>query len=137
TVSFSNIIDSPGDLAAGFTYSYDFDNNGTFVITNSTSSSVAIPAQYLKDGPGTATIHARITDRDGGFRDYTTAVSQTNVPPSIVAIPDKTVGMDSTMLINTGLVTDPGAAGTFTATVDYGEGGGEQPLTININPRSF
>ena len=71
-VSFSNATDpSPADVAAGFTYSYDFRNDGHFEIVNSTSPSAAVPASFLH-GPGGYTIHGRITDKEGGFTDYTT-----------------------------------------------------------------
>jgi hypothetical protein len=131
TVSFSNQVDSPGDTAAGFTYSYDFDNDNNFEITGSSSASANVPASFLVDGPASHVIHARITDRDGGFNDYTTTLNVNNVNPSISSIADKVVGM-STPMSASGSVSDPGTADTtFTATVDYGAGGGQQPLTIN------
>ena len=53
TVSFSNQDDpSDADTTAGFTYSYDFNNDGTFEITDSASDSATVPASYLADGPG-------------------------------------------------------------------------------------
>src|SRR5262249_40276350 len=64
TVSFTNAFDpSAADTAAGFTYSYDFNNDGTFEITASSSSSATVPAAFLADGPATLTVKGRITDR--------------------------------------------------------------------------
>ena len=75
TVQFSSQFDpSPVDTAAGFHYSYDFLDNGTFEIVNSTSSSATVPAIYLVT-LGQKTIHGRIIDKDGGFTDYTTTIS--------------------------------------------------------------
>ena len=56
-------------MAGGFHYSYDFNNDGTFEITNSTSSSATVPASVLT-APGTYAIHGRVIDKDGGFTDY-------------------------------------------------------------------
>lgn len=81
-VTFTSPADVPADVEAGFTYSYDFDNNGTFEITNSISPMATVPASYLPDGPASHTVRARISDKDGGFTDYTTIVSIINTAPS-------------------------------------------------------
>ncbi len=74
-VSFSDPFDPlPADRAAGFTYSYDFADNGTFQIVNSSSPSATIPASFIH-GPGGYTVHGRITDKNGNFTDYTTLVT--------------------------------------------------------------
>jgi autotransporter-associated beta strand protein len=83
SVFFVNRFDpSSNDRNAGFTYSYDFDNDGTFEITDSPFASASVPASYLADGPGTCTVHGRIKDKDGGYTDYTTDITITNVPPT-------------------------------------------------------
>src|SRR5207237_1012673 len=83
SVSFSNQHDvSPTDQAAGFMYSYDFDNDGTFEIAGSSSPSATVPASYLDDGPGSRTVHGRILDKDGGYTDYTTIITINNVAPT-------------------------------------------------------
>jgi ELWxxDGT repeat protein len=76
-VTFSSPSDpSPADVAAGYKYSYDFNNDGTFEITDSTSATATVPATYLAT-PGNHTIHGRIKDRDGGYTDYTATISVT------------------------------------------------------------
>src|SRR5262249_42070646 len=83
TVAFASPFDpSPQDLAAGFRYSYDFDNDGMFEIADSSSASATVPAGYLDDGPGSRTVRARIKDKDGGFTDYLTAITVRNVAPT-------------------------------------------------------
>src|SRR5262249_26737165 len=89
TVTFTNQADvSPADVAAGFHYAYDFDNDGTFDVGNGTyagsviDKTETVPASFLDDGPGTRTVRARIIDKDGGFTDYTTAITITNVAPT-------------------------------------------------------
>ncbi len=79
TVSFSNPADvSSADTAAGFRYSYDFNNDGTFEVVNSTSAS----ASHAFDDNGSYTVRGRIADKDGGFTDYTTVVQVSNVAPT-------------------------------------------------------
>ncbi|HEX4795924.1 MAG TPA: SdrD B-like domain-containing protein, partial [Humisphaera sp.] len=85
SISFSAASDpSPADVTAGFKYSYDFDNNGTFETANSTSTTATVPASYLAT-TGAHTIHGRIIDKDGGFSDYTTTI-QVNAASSGASI---------------------------------------------------
>ena len=79
TVSFTDQLDpSSADTTAGFTYGYDFNNDGDFTdpgdIAGSSVASASIPARYLADGPATVTVQGRIADPNGAFRDYTTPV---------------------------------------------------------------
>jgi hypothetical protein len=81
TMSFSSVTDpSPADLAAGFTYSYDFNNDGVFEIQGSAASSATIPLAYLGT-TGSHTVHGRVSDKDGGFADYTATVTVQPPPP--------------------------------------------------------
>ncbi|HEX4796632.1 MAG TPA: SdrD B-like domain-containing protein [Humisphaera sp.] len=82
SVAFSGAADpSPADVTAGFKYSFDFNNDGTFEITDATSSSATVPASFLLTA-GAHTIRGRIKDKDGGFTTYTTTI-QVNAPASI------------------------------------------------------
>src|SRR5207302_828 len=64
-VSFANPTDpSADDAAAGFKYSYDFDNDGTFEVANSASPSATVPASYLQSAGGHM-VRGRIADKDG------------------------------------------------------------------------
>ena len=40
----------PASGAGPFTYSYDFDNDGTFEVAGTTSAAATVPAEYLADG---------------------------------------------------------------------------------------
>ncbi|MHA2230969.1 MAG: PKD domain-containing protein, partial [Candidatus Hodarchaeales archaeon] len=74
-VSFSNQYD-PGD-ADTFTYSFDWDNDGTFDIKDQDESF----ATHTWDDSGIYTVRGRITDDYGGSRDYTTSI--TVEPPRV------------------------------------------------------
>jgi hypothetical protein len=86
-IRFNNATDaSTADVAAGFKYSYDFNNDGDFTdageIANSTSAS---KTSHLFSAAGTYTVRGRIADKDGGYRDYTTTVVVDDVvtPPPV------------------------------------------------------
>jgi hypothetical protein len=65
-LAFSNQTDpSQADTNAGFLYSYDCTNAGTFVLSQSTSPTFNCPY----DMAGIYTARGRIEDKDGGFTD--------------------------------------------------------------------
>lgn len=75
TISFGGQTDpSSADTSAGFRYYYDFDNNGTWEVANSPSPTAGTTFTQV----GTYTARGRIVDKDGGFTDYTTAITITN-----------------------------------------------------------
>ncbi|MBM3999049.1 MAG: hypothetical protein FJ297_05810 [Planctomycetes bacterium] len=127
-VSFADQFDpSAADTAAGFSYSFDFDDDGTFEITDSTSASVVVPASFLDDGPGSRTVRGRITDKDGGFTDHTTAIAIDNAAPTATLTASNPVAEGS--LIELALIDpfDPSAADSvagFTHAFDFGDGAG-------------
>jgi len=85
SVSFSSQSDpSAADMAASFKYSYDFNSDGKFEITDSSAASATVPAIYLAT-VGNHTIRGRIKDKDGGFTDYTTTITVT-APTTLASI---------------------------------------------------
>jgi large repetitive protein len=116
--------------AAGFWYSYDFDNDGIFDLVNVTSATVAIPTSYFAEGPGFRTVRARIADQAGGFTDYVATVSIANAPPT-VTLAKADPALVGTPFLGSGCFKDLGLLDTWMATVDYGDGSGTQPLTLN------
>jgi hypothetical protein len=80
-MAFSNQADpSQADAAAGFLYSYDCTNSGTFAVTNTTSAD--FDCTYPSAGVYIA--HGRIEDKDGGFSDLFAEVTvelPANNPP--------------------------------------------------------
>ena len=95
SVTFAN----PTGGSGGYTYSYDFSDSGNFNITGSTSPSATIPESYVDDS-GTVVVHGRIADSAGGYTDYTTGISITDVAPTPTITPPTWIMA--------------GAAGTFT-----------------------
>jgi hypothetical protein len=120
-VSFSNVSGGAG----GYTYSYDFNDSGTFEITNSSNASVTIPESYLDDGPSTDVVRGRITDSSGNYKDFTTSITVNNVAPTPSINPPSSpvMGIAATF---TASATDPSTADTkagFTYAWNFGDSG--------------
>src|SRR5262249_24437877 len=115
TISFSGQADvSAPDQAAGFKYSYDFDNNGTWDQVDVTTASAS--TTFATSGP--KTVKARIKDKDGGFTDYPTIVTVNGAPTANAGV-DKTADEASSVSF-TG--TASGGVGTLTYYWDFGDG---------------
>ncbi len=131
TVVFGNQHDaSSRDEAAGFGYSYDLDNDGTFDIVDSADPSVSFTAA----DSGSRIVRGRITDKDGGFSDHLAGVTVYEVAPLI-----ELTGSDST---NEGspysleaTVTDPGNDTIVEWVLDWGDGSARE--TLDGGTRAF
>jgi uncharacterized repeat protein (TIGR01451 family) len=77
---------------------------------------------------GTHTVTVTVTDDDGGSSSDTVTVT-VNTPPTVSAGADATVS-EGSLFTRGGSFTDPDTQ-TWTATVDYGDGGGPQALALN------
>ncbi|MBX7105069.1 MAG: hypothetical protein K1X57_13370 [Gemmataceae bacterium] len=84
-VSFTNVSHpSPPVAGGGYTYSYDFNNDGTFEIVNSTNASASVPSAFLQTP--SQVVAGRVTSVANGLsRDYTTTVAVI-VPPTVSGI---------------------------------------------------
>ncbi len=81
TVAFSQMNDpSAADRIAGFKYSYDFNNDGTFEIIDSNNATATVPST-ITAAVGTYMIRGRIKDKDGGFNDYISTLTVNTTPP--------------------------------------------------------
>jgi len=86
TASFSDVKDgSAADIAAGFTYSFDFNNDGDFVDPGDVSGSTSPTASHVYTTPGNYIVRAIVTDKDGGWTQHAAAVSvgPPAVPPVV------------------------------------------------------
>lgn len=82
TVSFDGQDDpSAADTAAGFTYSYDFNGDGVFEVSGRSPS-----ASHAFADNGVYVVTGRVTDKDGGYTDYTTDVEVYNVAPTALGL---------------------------------------------------
>lgn len=137
-VNFSGQIQDP-DLADGFILMVNW-GDGT-------------PAQQIQLAPGTSVFnvsHAYVDDNptstpsDGYVIDYTLhdntgpgafgnyLVTIANAVPVVNAGADVKIAKDVVFNVN-GSFTDAGMNDTWQATVDYGDGSGAKPLTLNLD----
>lgn len=120
TVGFTNVTGGSG----GYRFSFDFDNNGVFEVTDSTSATATVPASYLSDGPGTRTVRGRVKDSAGAYTDYTATAAIANVPPT-VQLPGTFAGAPGVGINFSATATDPSPVDTaagFTYTWNFGDG---------------
>ncbi|MEM8680643.1 MAG: PKD domain-containing protein, partial [Planctomycetota bacterium] len=121
-VQFSSATDpASGDVAAGFTYSFDFDNDGVFDQMNTTGTA-AVPAAIMGD-QGRVTVRGRIADQDGGFRDYLTSFEVNEVLPSFTLAGDPTSVEGQAYVLDLLNLFDPGTGDALTGIdIDWGDG---------------
>lgn len=81
--------------------------------------------------PGSYTVTVKVTDNQGATGTGTATVTVNNRPPHVTPLNSETVNEGETFT-ETGAFTDTDST-TWTATVDYGDGAGEQPLTLNTD----
>ena len=129
TVAFSAQADpSAADTAAGFTYEYDLDDDGTF---EPGTASVTLPAT---DGPATLDVHGAIIDRDGGRREYDATVIVANVAPTATITGPDAVPSSGAVTLQVAAV-DPGVD-ALSGTIDWGDGTTES-LTLGALSHTY
>ena len=129
TIQFADPFDpSTADTEAGFHYAFACDGALPEITTFEDSGEAASVICQFDDGPSTATVRARIIDRNDGFSEYTTTVEVTNVPPTASFGAPEAVGEGSTIdLTFTGAIDSSSAdiAAGFDYAFDCGDGYGE------------
>ncbi|MFO0846725.1 MAG: ELWxxDGT repeat protein, partial [Gemmataceae bacterium] len=76
TFSFLDVTDlSVADRAAGFKYSFDWNNDGDFADPGEVNDGTQASVAHAFAAAGTYTVHGRVKDRDGGARDYRVTVT--------------------------------------------------------------
>ncbi|HEX4796685.1 MAG TPA: PKD domain-containing protein [Humisphaera sp.] len=119
---------SPVDTAAGFQYSWEAfqeDDEADFFASTPDFS-------FTPTVPGTYDVFLHVYDKDFGVaRDFQTIVivAAPGVAPTVSAGPDATIN-EGDHYASSGSFIDPDDE-TWTATVDYGDGSGAQPLDLN------
>jgi hypothetical protein len=138
TLTLTSTVSDPG---VNDTFTYDWhvvSSNGQVVNDGSGRNFTFTPVDN-----GVYTVTLTVTDKDGGVGTDTAVVTVNNVAPSVNAGPDgsATESMPTSGapnpndFVGNGSFGDPGAD-TWTATVNYGDGSGPQPLTLN-NDKTF
>ncbi|MEW6221036.1 MAG: PKD domain-containing protein [Thermodesulfobacteriota bacterium] len=123
---------SPADT---FTATVDYgDGGGPETLPLAPGRFYQLDHVYEDDGVYTVTV--TVTDDDQGAGTATVEVTVTNVAPAVDAGADANIGAGATF-DRTGSFADPSPEDTFTATVDYGDGGGPEPLALTPDRHFF
>ncbi len=109
------------------TYAWDLDGDDTY---ETPGQGVDFSAAAL-DGPSTHAISVQVSDPDGLTATAETTVEVQNVAPATEAGEGASLNEGDTFT-RQGSFTDPGPD-EWTATVDYGDGSGVQPLALNAD----
>jgi predicted extracellular nuclease len=101
------------------TYAWDLDNNGSF---ETAGQSVSFGAALL-DGPSSYTVKVRATDPLGLSSESSGTVNVTNVKPTVSAVfAASSVSCGTNNATLTVTFSDPAAADTHGAVIDWGDG---------------
>lgn len=115
-LQFTNVSDVSGDVAAGFTYKVDIDDDGVFEYSGS-SPNYTLPGDLA--GADQRSFRARVMDKDGGFTDFTGNVTLPRVTVSLgvssITLPEGGLGASITVNLTQALTQD--------VTVSYGVSG--------------
>lgn len=117
---------APGtDASAGAiaSYEWDLDNDGQY-----DDATGASPTFDLVGIHGDRTVGLRVTDAFGNTDTDSTTVTVTNVAPSVSIEEITPIDEGGTVTVS-GVVSDPGWLTDLSATVDFDDGQGAQPLT--------
>ena len=119
-VAFDGSASATNPPGGALTYAWDFGDGAT--------GSGATPSHTYADN-GNYTASLTVTAVDGGLTSTATAAATiANVAPVVSGLADVTLRLGETYAAD-GSFMDPGAD-TWTATVNYGDGSGDQPLPL-------
>jgi alpha-tubulin suppressor-like RCC1 family protein/uncharacterized protein YkwD/plastocyanin/thiol-disulfide isomerase/thioredoxin/uncharacterized membrane protein YphA (DoxX/SURF4 family) len=119
------------DTTDNHTGTIDWDDGSppeALVITESGGSGEASPSHTYPDN-GSFTAAIEVCDENDACDSAQVTIQVANVPPTVDAGTDASLNAGDTFA-RSGSFTDPGAD-NWTATVDYGDGSGVQPLALN------
>ena len=113
------------DASAGAltSYDWDLDNDGQY------DDATGISPLFTRVGQdGNFTVGLRVTDEFGNTDEDSSTVQVDNVAPTVTIDPIAAIDEHGTATIS-GQITDPGWQEALTATIDFDDGAGAQPLT--------
>ena len=109
------------------TYAWDLDGDGEF-----DDSTIINPTFETVGDNAVKTVKVRVTDAIGDSDVATSTVTINNVAPAVVTLGNNGPKFENTSVLISGLISDAGWLDGLTATVDWGDGAGPQPLTGTV-----
>lgn len=117
---------SHASAGAIVSHEWDLDNDGAFDDATGTN-----PAFTAVGQDGVYTVGLRVTDEWGNTATDTSTVTVTNVLPTVTINPIPGIDEFGTTTVS-GSITDPGWLDILTATIDFDDGNGPQPLAGSL-----
>jgi hypothetical protein len=122
------------DVGDSLTYAWDFDNDGFY------DDAIGVSPAFDRVGQdGVFTIGLQVTDTAGATDADTAQVTVTNVAPTVGPITTDAPKPENTGVRIQGVISDPGWLDPLTASIDFGDGAGPQPLVgvlENVRPNA-
>jgi hypothetical protein len=119
SISFS---DGQDNGAPGWTYSIDWDNDGTADETGSTTTQSVALSRTFTDGAASQTVSVTVTDVAGESASDSFVVSIANVAPTAGVSGADTVAEGSAYTLSVGAVSDPGTDTRTAYAINWGDG---------------
>ncbi len=130
TFSSAGSFSDPGGYSENFTLTVDYgDGTGTQPLSTSYYDRYSFTLSHTYAENGTYLVTVTATDSYGGVGQSTVPVIVNNVAPLVYVYDSYYSYPEGSVVSIQGSFTDPGAD-TWTATVDYGDGTGVQPLAL-------
>jgi PKD repeat protein len=121
----------PAAGAGGLTYAFDFNNDGTFAVTNTTGV-----AQHTFLDNGNHTVNVRVTDALGSATASTVVVVN-NVPPTLSNFTVTPAVTEGGTAFASGTISDPGVLDSFTLLLNWGDGSAAQTVSLPAGTTTF
>ncbi|MCA9260613.1 MAG: PQQ-dependent sugar dehydrogenase, partial [Planctomycetales bacterium] len=113
-----NAIDSsPADVDAGFTFNFDFDDDGVFDLLAFPERIAVVPAAYLADD-GLVNVRGAIVDKDGVASEFFVPIEVVNAPPALSEI-DGGSAEPASEFVRSVTFVDPGSDAPWIVEVDW------------------
>jgi hypothetical protein len=128
----ASLSSDPDQSSTSLTVEWDLNGDGVFETQRSTVKTLTTTFSTA----GTRLVRVRVTDLLGA-QSVSTPIAVRLLAPDATA-PAVHAGADSPVyegdaFTAAGSFTDPGVLDTFTATVNYGDGSGDRPLSLNAD----
>lgn len=120
----------PGGKA--LTFEWDLNGDGQY-----DDATGAQPVFDRVGQDGVYPVAVKVTNSDGIYATASTTVTVRNVPPAVTTLTSDGPKPENTPVTVSGVVSDPGWLDPLTATIDWGDGAGVQPLAgtlENVRP---
>jgi DNA/RNA endonuclease G (NUC1)/PKD repeat protein len=127
SIAVSSNTSTDPDAGDVLTYAWNFGDG--------TTGSGVSPKHVYADN-GIYSVQVIVTDSKGAADTASASITISNVNPTVATFAGATL-LPGETYTSSGTFSDPGSADTWTATVNYGDGSGVQPLTLSGNSFSL